>query len=99
MPRGESEIGPDEPIRLEDAARLAFPAGGMTVKGLRRERSALTIELQAHSICRSMPYEFWPEAAKLDWQRYRQRNPPPPFILAAIARGNPPTPSPSAGGR
>lgn len=35
---GLGEIGPDVPLRLEDAARIAFPGGGMTVSGLRRER-------------------------------------------------------------
>ena len=30
-------IGPDTPLRLQDAVRLAFPAGGMTVSGLRTE--------------------------------------------------------------
>ena len=30
----------DIPLRLADAVALAFPAGGMTVAGLRRERDA-----------------------------------------------------------
>lgn len=30
---------PDTPLRLRDAVRLAFPNGGMTVAGLRRERT------------------------------------------------------------
>jgi hypothetical protein len=30
-------IGPDTPLRLETAVELAFPDGGMTVSGLRRE--------------------------------------------------------------
>ena len=30
-------IGPDDPIRLAVAADLAFPDGGMTAAGLRRE--------------------------------------------------------------
>ena len=28
---------PDTPLRLDEAARIAFPAGGMTASGLRRE--------------------------------------------------------------
>jgi hypothetical protein len=32
-------ITPDTPLRLDIAARLAFPAGGMTASGLRREAS------------------------------------------------------------
>ncbi len=32
-----SQIADDAPFRLADAARLAFPAGGMTAAGLRRE--------------------------------------------------------------
>jgi hypothetical protein len=39
-------ITSDTPLRLDVAARLAFPAGGMTASGLRREaaRGRLTIE-------------------------------------------------------
>ena len=33
-----SNIGPDTPLRLEIAARLAFPDGSMGASGLRRER-------------------------------------------------------------
>jgi len=38
--------GPDTPLRLEQAIKLAFPCGGMTVSGLRREaaRGRLVIE-------------------------------------------------------
>jgi hypothetical protein len=32
-----SEISADTPLRLKTAVRLAFPDGGMTVSGLRRE--------------------------------------------------------------
>jgi len=32
-----SEINPDAPLRLKTSVRLAFPDGGMTVSGLRRE--------------------------------------------------------------
>lgn len=32
-----SNLDPDAPLRLADAAALAFPGGGMTVCGLRRE--------------------------------------------------------------
>ena len=40
------EIGPDTPLRLDIAARIAFPGGAMTASGLRREaaRGRLTIE-------------------------------------------------------
>lgn len=31
-------VSPDAPLRLGDALALAFPMGGMTVAGLRRER-------------------------------------------------------------
>jgi hypothetical protein len=31
---------PDAPLRLEEAIRWAFPKGGMTVSGLRREAPA-----------------------------------------------------------
>ncbi len=39
-------ITPDTPLRLDIAARVAFPAGGMTASGLRREasRGRLTVE-------------------------------------------------------
>jgi hypothetical protein len=33
-----SEIGPDTPLRLDVAAQVAFPGGGMTASGLRKER-------------------------------------------------------------
>jgi hypothetical protein len=44
---GELErISPDAPLRLDQAVRAAFPLGGMTVSGLRREaaRGRLAIE-------------------------------------------------------
>jgi hypothetical protein len=49
MPRAPvtpQEIGPDTPLRLDVAARIAFPGGAMTASGLRREaaRGRLTIE-------------------------------------------------------
>jgi hypothetical protein len=39
-------IGPDTPLRIDVAARVAFPHGGLTAAGLRREaaRGHLTIE-------------------------------------------------------
>ncbi len=45
-PLDRPSIADDAPLRLADAARLAFPAGGMTAAGLRREasRGRLTIE-------------------------------------------------------
>jgi hypothetical protein len=33
-----SNIGPDTPLRLDNAARLAFPDGSIGASGLRRER-------------------------------------------------------------
>jgi hypothetical protein len=45
-PAVPNDIGPNTPLRLDVAARVAFPAGGMTASGLRREaaRGHLTIE-------------------------------------------------------
>ena len=42
-------IAPDTPLRLKVAAEIAFPCGGMTVSGLRREatRGRLVIEVIA----------------------------------------------------
>ncbi len=34
------DIADDTPLRLADAVKIAFPAGGMTISGLRRERDA-----------------------------------------------------------
>ena len=44
-----SRPGLDTPLRLEQAVKLAFPFGGMTVSGLRREaaRGRLMIEMIA----------------------------------------------------
>ena len=36
--RTQPEITPNTPLRLADAVKIAFPMGGMTVSGLRRER-------------------------------------------------------------
>jgi hypothetical protein len=36
-------MNPTIPLRLKDALHYAFPAGGMTVKGLRRERDRGTL--------------------------------------------------------
>ena len=35
----QADVGPDTPLRLADAATLAFPFGGMKAAGLRREAS------------------------------------------------------------
>jgi len=45
-----ANISPDTPLRLQDAVKAAFPAGGMTVSGLRREiaRGRLEAELIAN---------------------------------------------------
>ena len=42
----EAAAQPDTPLRLEQAVKLAFPFGGMTVSGLRREaaKGRLVIE-------------------------------------------------------
>lgn len=42
-------IGPDTPLRLATAAKIAFPDGSLTVSGLRREieRGTLVIEIIA----------------------------------------------------
>src|SRR5215475_13458656 len=49
MPIDQEIVGPDTPLRLEDAVRRAFPAGGITVSGLRKEagRGRLEIEVIA----------------------------------------------------
>ena len=36
--RTQPEITQNTPLRLADAVKIAFPVGGMTVAGLRRER-------------------------------------------------------------
>jgi len=43
------QIDPDEPLRLAEALKIAFPRGGMTLAGLRREisRKRLTVEIIA----------------------------------------------------
>src|SRR5262245_54783800 len=45
-PINRAEIDPDVPLRLDVAAEVAFPFGGMTASGLRREarRGRLIIE-------------------------------------------------------
>ncbi len=45
-----SKPGPDDPLRLKDAVKIAFPFGGMTVSGLRREavRGNLVLERYAN---------------------------------------------------
>jgi hypothetical protein len=47
--RAQPEITPDTPLRLADAVMIAFPMGGMTVSGLRKEirRKRLTVEVMA----------------------------------------------------
>ena len=47
--RAQPEITPDTPLRLADAVKIAFPMGGMTVSGLRKEirRNRLTVEVMA----------------------------------------------------
>jgi hypothetical protein len=37
MARAPCTFGPEDPLRLKVAVKVAFPAGGMTVSGLRRE--------------------------------------------------------------
>jgi hypothetical protein len=36
--QNRAEITRDTPLRLADAVKIAFPMGGMTIAGLRRER-------------------------------------------------------------
>ncbi|WP_262049082.1 excisionase [Bradyrhizobium sp. Bra78] len=45
-----AKISRDAPLRLDVALKLAFPAGGLTVKGLRKEieRGRLEVELIAN---------------------------------------------------
>jgi hypothetical protein len=38
MDRRQPEVTPNTPLRLADAVKIAFPLGGVTVAGLRRER-------------------------------------------------------------
>src|SRR5205823_5004765 len=37
--RKQDQVGPDTLLRLKDAVSIAFPMGGMTVSGLRKERN------------------------------------------------------------
>ena len=48
-PDHQVAVAPDTPLRLKVAAEIAFPCGGMTVSGLRREatRGRLMIEVIA----------------------------------------------------
>jgi len=41
-----SQPGLDTPLRLKDAIKLAFPFGGMTVSGLRKERDRGNIRFE-----------------------------------------------------
>jgi hypothetical protein len=41
-----NSIGPDTPLRLEIAAAIAFPDGGMTASGLRKEHSKGRLEFE-----------------------------------------------------
>ncbi|WP_245447491.1 excisionase [Methylobacterium sp. 17Sr1-1] len=77
-PLARCQISDDAPLRLADAARLAFPAGGMTAASLRREaaKGRLTIERIAgkdfttlaaiermRELCRLPPKEISHDAA------------------------------------
>jgi hypothetical protein len=46
LPYEYEAVGPDVPLRLDIAVKIAFPYGGMTVSGLRKEyaRGRLVIE-------------------------------------------------------
>lgn len=50
MDEKTANISRDAPLRLEVALKLAFPAGGLTIKGLRKEieRGRLEVELIAN---------------------------------------------------
>jgi hypothetical protein len=39
-------IDPDAPLRLSEAARIAFPDGSMSVSGLRKERDRLNLVVE-----------------------------------------------------
>lgn len=41
------DIPDDAPLRLKDAVRLAFPCGGMTVSGLRREHANGRLQIES----------------------------------------------------
>jgi hypothetical protein len=41
--------GPDDPLRLKDAVKIAFPFGGMTVSGLRREAEKGNLVLERYA--------------------------------------------------
>ena len=41
-----TDIPDDAPLRLKDAIKIAFPAGGMTVSGLRREHANGRLEFE-----------------------------------------------------
>lgn len=90
-----SEIADDTPLRLDVAAAIAFPGGGMTASGLRRERNAgrLTTELVAgkefttladiarmRELCRR---KVEPKPARGNWQQ-------PSLDPAEAARPRPP---------
>ncbi len=49
MMTDHAKIDRHAPLRLADAVKIAFPSGGMTVAGLRREigRNRLTVEVIA----------------------------------------------------
>jgi hypothetical protein len=79
------QITLDTPLRLEEAVKIAFPRGGMTVSGLRREaaRGRLNIEKIANKhfttlraieemrgLCRDIPKE---RASGLNPKREMQR--------------------------
>lgn len=43
---GVNIIDCDTPLRLEDAVKIAFPAGGITLSGLRREVARGTLQVE-----------------------------------------------------
>jgi hypothetical protein len=42
-----TDISDDAPLRLKDAVKIAFPSGGMTVSGLRREHANGRLEIES----------------------------------------------------
>jgi hypothetical protein len=48
MSRAQTDVAitPDTPLRLRDAVAIAFPYGGMTVSGLRREASRDRLQIE-----------------------------------------------------
>jgi len=93
MPRAPvlpQEIGPDTPLRLDVAARIAFPGGAMTASGLRCEaaRGRLMIERIAGK-------DFTTLAAIATMREKCRAQPPRPASTSESDATEPPTGSSS----